>query len=40
VRRFLDAGFTHVAVVQMGAERQGEFLRWAETDLLPALRAL
>jgi G6PDH family F420-dependent oxidoreductase len=40
VRRFLDAGFTHVALVQVGAERQGEFLRWAETDLLPALRAL
>jgi G6PDH family F420-dependent oxidoreductase len=40
VRRFLDAGFSHVAVVQVGAERQGEFLRWAETDLLPALRAL
>jgi G6PDH family F420-dependent oxidoreductase len=39
VRKFLDAGFSHVAVVQVGAERQGEFLRWAEQELLPALRA-
>lgn len=40
VRRFLDAGFTHVAVVQIGADRQSDFLGWAEADLLPALRAL
>jgi G6PDH family F420-dependent oxidoreductase len=40
VRRFLDAGFSHVALVQVGADRQGEFLDWAERDLLPALRAL
>lgn len=40
VREFIDAGFTHVAVVQVGAEGQAEFLRWAESDLLPALRAL
>jgi len=40
VREFLDAGFTHVALVQVGAERQADFLRWAESDLLPALRAL
>jgi G6PDH family F420-dependent oxidoreductase len=38
VRRFLEAGFTHVALVQVGAERQAEFLDWAERDLLPALR--
>jgi G6PDH family F420-dependent oxidoreductase len=38
VRQFLDAGFTHVALVQVGAERQAEFLDWAERDLLPALR--
>jgi hypothetical protein len=40
VKRFLDAGFDHVAVVQIGAERQADFLRWAEADLLPALRSL
>jgi G6PDH family F420-dependent oxidoreductase len=39
VRRFLDAGFSHVAVVQVGAERQSEFLDWAARELLPAVRA-
>lgn len=38
VRRFLDAGFTHVALVQVGADSQREFLTWAERELLPALR--
>jgi G6PDH family F420-dependent oxidoreductase len=40
VKQFLDAGFTHVAVVQVGGDRQGEFLDWAQRELLPALRAL
>jgi G6PDH family F420-dependent oxidoreductase len=40
VRPFIDAGFTHVALVQIGADRQREFLDWAERDLLPALRDL
>ncbi|GII78281.1 LLM class F420-dependent oxidoreductase [Sphaerisporangium rufum] len=40
VKKFTDAGFTHVALVQVGAEHQREFLGWAEKDLLPALRAL
>ena len=39
VRRFLDAGFTHVALVQVGGGEQDAFLRFAENDLLPALRA-
>jgi G6PDH family F420-dependent oxidoreductase len=38
VRAYVDAGFTHVAIVQAGGEQQEEFLRWAEKDLLPALR--
>jgi G6PDH family F420-dependent oxidoreductase len=38
VRRFTDAGFTHVAFCQLGADRQDEFIRWAEDELLPALR--
>lgn len=38
VREFEKAGFTDVALVQIGDERQEEFLRFAETDLLPALR--
>lgn len=38
VKKYEDAGFTHVALVQMGAERQEPFFRWAEEELLPALR--
>jgi G6PDH family F420-dependent oxidoreductase len=38
VREFEKAGFTDVAVVQIGDERQQDFLRFAEQDLLPALR--
>jgi G6PDH family F420-dependent oxidoreductase len=38
VRGFTDAGFTHVALCQVGGERQGEFVDWAERELLPALR--
>ncbi|MEV6984321.1 TIGR03557 family F420-dependent LLM class oxidoreductase [Sphaerisporangium sp. NPDC051017] len=40
VKKFIDAGFTHVALVQIGAEHQQEFLTWAEKELLPALRDL
>ncbi len=39
VRKFEKAGFTDVAVVQIGDERQEDFLHFAERDLLPALRA-
>jgi G6PDH family F420-dependent oxidoreductase len=38
VRRYRDAGFTHVAMVQIGCERQDAFLDFAEKELLPALR--
>jgi G6PDH family F420-dependent oxidoreductase len=38
VGRFTDAGFTHIAFCQLGADRQADFIRWAETELLPALR--
>jgi G6PDH family F420-dependent oxidoreductase len=38
VREFENAGFTDVALVQIGDERQEEFLRVAEAELLPALR--
>jgi len=37
VRPFVDAGFTHVALVQIGGETQPEFLTFAERELLPAL---
>ena len=40
IRPFLDAGFTEVALVQIGADHQEPFLRWAEEELLPALRSL
>lgn len=39
VRRFTDAGFTDVALVQIGGEDQEPFLQWAANVLLPALRA-
>lgn len=38
VRKFADAGFTHLALCQSGAENQKDFRTWAEADLLPALR--
>ncbi len=37
VRTFLDAGFTHVALIQIGGDTQEEFLEFARTRLLPAL---
>jgi G6PDH family F420-dependent oxidoreductase len=38
VRPFVDAGFSHVALAQVGGETQPEFLEFARTQLLPALR--
>jgi G6PDH family F420-dependent oxidoreductase len=38
VREYEKAGFTDIAVVQVGDERQQEFLAFAEQELLPALR--
>ncbi len=40
VRAFVDAGFTHVALIQVGGHQQRAFLEWAQSELLPALRAL
>jgi G6PDH family F420-dependent oxidoreductase len=39
VSAFTRAGFTDVALVQIGDENQEEFLEFAQSDLLPALRA-
>ncbi|MBV9595096.1 MAG: LLM class F420-dependent oxidoreductase, partial [Actinobacteria bacterium] len=39
VHSFLDAGFSDVAVVQVGGESQPAFLEWAEREFIPALRA-
>ncbi|AQY20191.1 hypothetical protein T261_00352 [Streptomyces lydicus] len=40
VRPYVDAGFTEVALLQIGGDHQEPFLHWAETALLPALRKL
>jgi G6PDH family F420-dependent oxidoreductase len=36
----LEAGFTHLPLVQIGGEHQSEFLEWSQRELLPALREL
>jgi G6PDH family F420-dependent oxidoreductase len=38
VRQFVDAGFTDVALVQVGGDHQQPFIDWAQSELLPALR--
>jgi hypothetical protein len=39
IREFEAAGFMHVALIQVGADTQEQFINWAATGLLPALRA-
>jgi hypothetical protein len=39
-KKWVDAGFTHLALVQVGASTRRTFVNWAERDLLPALRKL
>ena len=39
-RQWIDAGFTHLALVQVGSDHQAEFMTWAADHLLPALRKL
>jgi G6PDH family F420-dependent oxidoreductase len=39
IREFEAAGFTHIALVQVGADTQEAFISWAAAELLPALRA-
>jgi G6PDH family F420-dependent oxidoreductase len=39
IRQFEAAGFTHVALVQVGGETQEQFIKWAAAELLPALRS-
>jgi hypothetical protein len=38
IREFEAAGFTHIALVQVGGDTQEQFISWAATELLPALR--
>jgi G6PDH family F420-dependent oxidoreductase len=40
IKPFVDAGFSHVALVQVGGDTQRDFTRWAEQQLLPELRDL
>ncbi|HWD65795.1 MAG TPA: LLM class F420-dependent oxidoreductase [Solirubrobacteraceae bacterium] len=40
IRPFIEAGFNEVALVQIGADQQSEFIEWAQSELLPALRSL
>ena len=40
IRPFVEAGFTEIALVQIGAAQQEAFIGWAERELLPALRSL
>jgi G6PDH family F420-dependent oxidoreductase len=37
---YVDAGFTHLALVQVGAGSQAAFTEWAPAELLPALSSL
>jgi G6PDH family F420-dependent oxidoreductase len=39
IRQFESAGFTHVALIQVGGDTQEQFIAWEATELLPALRA-
>jgi G6PDH family F420-dependent oxidoreductase len=39
IRAFESAGFTHIALIQVGGDTQEQFMTWAATELLPALRA-
>jgi G6PDH family F420-dependent oxidoreductase len=39
IREFEAAGYTHVALIQVGGDTQEEFITWAATELLPTLRA-
>ncbi|MFD6874126.1 MULTISPECIES: LLM class F420-dependent oxidoreductase [unclassified Streptomyces] len=40
VRPFVAAGFTEIALVQVGGSHQHSFIDWAESTLLPALRGM
>jgi G6PDH family F420-dependent oxidoreductase len=39
VKGFADAGFTHVALCQIGGDSQADFIEWWQRDLGPALGA-
>jgi G6PDH family F420-dependent oxidoreductase len=40
MRPWAEAGFTHVALIQIGGDTQADYLSWAKSELLPELRSL
>ncbi|MFC4584615.1 TIGR03557 family F420-dependent LLM class oxidoreductase [Sphaerisporangium corydalis] len=40
IKEFTDAGFTHIALVQIDPAHQTPFLTWAHSTLLPTLKTL
>jgi len=40
IQKFVDAGFTHVALVQVGGDNQDEFFPWYADELRPALESV
>ncbi|MEJ7763511.1 MAG: hypothetical protein WKF80_12030 [Thermomicrobiales bacterium] len=40
IKPYVEAGFTEIALVQIGAAHQESFIAWAQRELLPALRRL
>jgi G6PDH family F420-dependent oxidoreductase len=40
IGKFRDAGFTHLALVQVGGDQQRDFITWAAEELLPRARQL
>ena len=40
IRTFSDAGFTHLALVQVGGDHQAPFIEWAASELLEQARSI
>jgi G6PDH family F420-dependent oxidoreductase len=40
IKPFIEAGFSEIAIVQIGADMQAQFTQWAQRELLPSLRSL
>jgi G6PDH family F420-dependent oxidoreductase len=40
IKPYIDAGYTEIALIQIGGDQQQAFTGWAERELLPALRSL
>jgi hypothetical protein len=37
-KEYADAGFTHLALVQIGGDQQQPFIEWSQKTLMPAWR--